>query len=238
MPRIIAVSRLRSTTVDMPADHIPSQVAELKEQLATQKVPVEDEQIEKLDLYRRLLWSWNERMNLTRHTTLEKFVGRDVVDSYELSKLLERGDRVLDVGTGGGVPGIVIAILRPDLVVNLCDSTQKKARAVEAIVADLGMTVRVYPNRAEEVLEITTFDTLVARALAPLAKVLGWLRPHWEAFDRLLLIKGRAWVDERNEARQLGLMRGLELRKAATYESPGSGAESVVLSIRQGTGSD
>jgi 16S rRNA (guanine527-N7)-methyltransferase len=222
----------------MPADHIPSQVAELKEQLAAQKIPAADDQIEKLDLYRRLLWSWNERMNLTRHTTLEKFVGRDVVDSYELSKLLEQGERVLDVGTGGGVPGIAIAILRPDLVVNVCDSTQKKARAVEAIVADLRMAVRVYPNRAEEVLEITTFDTLVARALAPLAKVLGWLEPRWDAFDRLLLIKGRAWVDERSEARQLGLMRGLQLRKAATYESPGSGAESVILSVQRGTDSD
>ena len=87
MLRIIAACRSRSTTVDMPADHIPPQVAELKEQLAAQQIPVADEQIEQLDLYRRLLWSWNERMNLTRHTTLEKFVGRDVVDSYELSKL-------------------------------------------------------------------------------------------------------------------------------------------------------
>jgi 16S rRNA (guanine527-N7)-methyltransferase len=238
MPRIIAACRLRSTTVDMPADHIPPQVAELKEQLAAQKISVADEQIEKLDLYRRLLWSWNERMNLTRHTTMEKFVDRDMIDSYELSKLLEQGERVLDVGTGGGVPGVVIALLRPDLAVNLCDSTQKKARAVEAIVAELGLPVRVYPNRAEDVLEITTFDTLVARALAPLAKVLGWLRPHWGAFDQLLMIKGRSWIEERSEARQLGLMRGLELRKAATYETPGSGAESVVLSIRQGRETD
>jgi 16S rRNA (guanine527-N7)-methyltransferase len=222
----------------MPNDHIPSQVAELKEQIAAQHIPVADDQIEKLDLYRRLLWSWNERMNLTRHTTMEKFVGRDLVDSYELSKLLEQGERVLDVGTGGGVPGVAIAILRPDLVVNLCDSTQKKARAVEAIVTELGLPIRVYPNRAEDVLEITTFDTLVARGLAPLAKVLGWLRPHWDAFDRLLLIKGRSWIDERSEARQLGLMRGLELRKAGTYETPGTGAESVMLSVRQGTDSD
>ncbi len=177
-------------------------------------------------------------MNLTRHTTLEKFVDRDVVDSYELSKLLEQGERVLDVGTGGGVPGVVLAILRPDLVVSLCESTQKKARAVEASSPNWALPVRVYPNRAEEVLEITTFDTLVARALAPLAKVLGWLRPHWDAFDRLLMIKGPSWVEERSEARQLGLLRGLELRKAATYESPGSGAESVILSIRQGSETD
>jgi 16S rRNA (guanine527-N7)-methyltransferase len=238
MPRIIAARRSRSTTVDMPADHIPPQVAELKELVAAQNIPAADNQIEQLDLYRRLLWTWNERMNLTRHTTMEKFVGRDLVDSYELSKLLEQGERVLDVGTGSGVPGIPMAILRPDLIVNLCDSTQKKARAVEAIVADLGLPIRTYPNRAEDVLEITTFDTLVARALAPLAKVLGWLQPHWGAFDQLLLIKGRSWVDERSEARQLGLMRGLELRKAASYATPGNDADSVVLRMRQGTDSD
>ena len=224
--------------MDMPADHIPPQVAELKERLAAQQIPIADDQLEQLDLYRRLLWTWNERLNLTRHTTMEKFVARDVVDSFELSKLLEQGERVLDVGTGGGVPGVAIAILRPDLVVNLCDSTQKKARAVEAIVADLALPIRVYPNRAEEVLEITTFDTLVARGLAPLAKVLGWLKPHWEAFDQLLLIKGRSWIDERSEARQLGLLRELQLRKGATYETPGSGAESVILSVRQGTEND
>lgn len=215
----------------MPASEIPQQTDALKEMLRAQQIDATEEQVEKLDQYRRLLWSWNERMNLTRHTTLEKFVDRDVVDSYQLSKLLERGERVLDVGTGGGVPGVVMAILRPDLSVSLCESTQKKARAVQSITTDLGLAIRVYPNRAEEVLEITTFDTLVARAVAPLTKALGWLQPHWDAFDRLLLIKGRAWIEERDEARNAGLMRGLELRKAATYETPRSGAESVILSV-------
>src|SRR5262249_41854457 len=152
----------------------PDQIDALAELLRSRQIDAADEQIAMLDRYRRLLWSWNERMNLTRHTTLEKFVDRDVVDSYQLSKLLERGERVLDVGTGGGVPGVVVAILKPDLSISLCESTQKKARAVEAIVGELGLAIRVYPNRAEEVLEITTFDTLVARALAPLVKVLGW----------------------------------------------------------------
>jgi len=221
--------------VDLPASNFPPQVEDLRSLLTARQIDVTDEQITTLDHYRRLLWSWNERMNLTRHTTLEKFVDRDVVDSYELSKLLDRGERVLDVGTGGGVPGLVIAILRPDLSVSVCESTQKKARAVEVIVADLGIPVRVFPNRAEEVLEITTFDALIARAIAPLTKILGWLEPRWDAFDRLLLIKGKSWIDERSEARQAGRMRGLELRKAATYETPGTGAESVILSLRKGT---
>jgi 16S rRNA (guanine527-N7)-methyltransferase len=81
------------------------------------------------------------------------------------------------------------------------------------------------------VLEINTFDTLVARAVASLRKVLTWLAPHWDAFDRLLLVKGPAWVDERSEARHHGLLKGLELRKAATYLTPQTGAETVILKI-------
>src|SRR6187399_53112 len=86
-----------------------------------------------LDRYVARLWDWNERLNLTRHTTYEKFVSRDVVDSLHLANLLEKGERVLDVGTGGGVPGAVVAILRPDVKVTLCDSVAKKANAVKAI---------------------------------------------------------------------------------------------------------
>ncbi len=169
MSRIIATMPARSTIVDsaeseVPEPEFPPMVEKLGAALAAHQIAATAEQVELLDRYRRRLWLWNERMNLTRHTTLEKFVGRDVVDSYELSKLLEERARVLDVGTGGGVPGVVVSILRPDLSVSLCESTQKKARAVEAMVAELELPVRVFPNRAEEVLEITTFDALVARA--------------------------------------------------------------------------
>ncbi|HEY4234865.1 MAG TPA: 16S rRNA (guanine(527)-N(7))-methyltransferase RsmG [Lacipirellulaceae bacterium] len=206
-------------------------VGSLAEMLAGEGIEASTSQIELLDRYRQLLWSWNEKINLTRHTTLEKFVSRDVIDSYELAKLLEPKERVLDVGTGGGVPGVVMAILRPDLKISLCESTLKKARAVEEMVADLGLKTPVYAIRAEEVLELSTFDTLVARAVAALPKVLTWLRPHWDAVGQLLLIKGPSWTEERAEARHAGLLHGLELRKAATYLTPRTNAESVILKI-------
>jgi 16S rRNA (guanine527-N7)-methyltransferase len=220
--------------VDSPdISQFPPEPQALAEFLAGVGLVLTPEQVEQLDHYRRLLWSWNERMNLTRHTTLEKFVHRDVFDSHQFSLLLERGERVMDVGTGGGVPGIVLAILRPDLSVHLSESTQKKARAVEAMVQELGLKTPVFATRAEEVLSISTFDTLIARALAPLHKILTWLAPHWDAFDRLLVVKGPAWVEERAEARHRGVLRGLELRKLVEYQTPATGAESILLSIER-----
>jgi len=217
------------------SDNETSADASLADSLAAVGIALEAHQIERLDRYRQLLWSWNEKMNLTRHTTIDKFVTRDVFDSWQLAKLLDQGERVLDVGTGGGVPGVMLAIMRPDLAVSLCESTSKKARAVEAMVAELGLDVPVIASRVEDLLEGASFDTLVARAVAALPKVLTWLVPHWTAFDRLLLIKGPSWVAERAEARHCGLMNGLQLRKAATYQTPSSGAESVILKVWRGS---
>ncbi len=205
--------------------------ANLPDALRELGIELSDAQIELLDSYRVLLWTWNEQLNLTRHTTLEKFVTRDIVDSWELAKLLPKRERVLDIGTGGGVPGLVLAICRPDLRVSVCESVQKKAKVVEAMVVELNLPVSVYGCRAEEVLQLQTFDTLVARVVAALAKILRWLEPHWSSFDRLLLIKGRKWVEERGEARHLGLLKKLDLRKAAVYLTPRVDAESVILSI-------
>jgi 16S rRNA (guanine527-N7)-methyltransferase len=200
--------------------------------LARHAIELPDDQIELLDRYCRALWSWNEKLNLTRHTSYEKFVARDVVDCLALEPLLDSGERVLDVGTGGGVPGAVLAILRPDLEVALCDSVAKKAKAARAIVEEVGLDVPVHHAAAQDLLAQGSYGTLVARAVAPLPKLLGWLAPYWDAFDRLLVIKGPAWVAERKQAHDAGLLRRLHLRKLVSYPLPGTQSESVVLSIR------
>ncbi len=199
--------------------------------LARHGIEIPTEQRASLDRYARLLWEWNGKLNLTRHTDYERFVTRDLVDSLELSRLLPNRRRVLDVGSGGGVPGVVLAITRPDLKLTLCESMAKKQRALADIVARLSLPAETFHARAEELLEARRFDVLVARAVAPLPKLLYWLEPHGEAFDELLIIKGPAWPAERDEAAQRGLLHHLDIQIAATYPTPGSGAENVVLRI-------
>jgi 16S rRNA (guanine527-N7)-methyltransferase len=197
-------------------------------------ISLESEQVADLDRYCRALWSWNEKLNLTRHTTYDKFVARDVLDTVQLERLVDAGERVLDVGSGGGVPGAILAIIRPDLDVSLCDSVAKKAAALAGIVEESGGRAPVVHARAEELLKNERFDSLVIRAVAPLYKLLTWFEPHWDAIGQLLVIKGPNWVAERAAARERQLLRGLELRKVAEYETPGTGAVSVILRIAPG----
>ena len=109
--------------------------------LARHDLELPPPQIARLDQYCRLLWDWNSKINLTRHTDFEKFVTRDLVDSQAFARFLSPGETVLDVGTGGGVPGVVLAILRDDLQISLSESVGKKARAVADIVEKLGLSI-------------------------------------------------------------------------------------------------
>ena len=203
----------------------------LPETLRRHGIDLPERQIAALEQYCALLWQWNARLNLTRHTDYEKFVTRDVVDTLAFSQFLAAGETVLDVGTGGGVPGVLLALVRDDLTVSLCESVAKKVRAVTDIVEKLGLSIPVHHARAEDLLANHRFDTLAIRAVAPLRKLLVWFNPHWNAFQRMLVLKGPAWVEERGEARHLGLLRGKTLRKLTSYPLPETESESVLLQI-------
>jgi 16S rRNA (guanine527-N7)-methyltransferase len=211
--------------------HSTAESDTLSAALARQAIKLAPEQVDLLDRYCRLLWEWNEKLNLTRHLDYERFVARDVVDSLQLSQLIESGERVLDVGSGGGVPGVVLAVLRSDLAVVLSESVAKKARALTDIVERLSIDTPVHHARAEQLLESEQFDTLVIRAVAPLYKLMQWFGPCRASFDQLLIVKGPNWTAERAEARHRGVHAPFNLRRAASYKTPGTEAESVILRV-------
>ena len=103
--------------------------------LARHEIELPAEQVEKLEAALLLTLGVEIANSVpTRHTDFEKFVARDLADSRVFAAFLGQGEKILDVGTGGGVPGVVLAIIRPDLKVSLCESIAKKARAVADIV--------------------------------------------------------------------------------------------------------
>ncbi len=205
----------------------------LEEAAARIGIELPGETLLRLEAYCAALWEWNTKINLTRHTNFDLFARRDLLDSVKLAEQLSEDEDVLDVGTGGGVPGLPLAILRPDLNVSVCDSVAKKSKVVRDIVRKLELPVAVHASRVQDVLEDLRFSSLVTRAVGNISQLLGWLSEHWSSFDRLLAIKGPRWVEERGEARHLGLMHEIELRKIASYTMPGTASESVILQMNR-----
>lgn len=205
--------------------------------LQASSIELEPEVAERLEAYVRSMWQWNEQLNLTRHTTWELFVSRDLRDCLQLAPFLEAGEEVLDLGSGNGIPGIPLSILRPDIEVSLAESVAKRANALNEIIAAIDSPVPVYGARGEDLLEDFRFSTIVSRAVGSIAKFCRWMEPHWSSVDRLLLIKGPRWVEERAEARHVGALKDLQLRRVASYslgiggaDTP-EGSEGVILQI-------
>ena len=213
----------------------PSETEQLAEALKKHAITLSPGKINRLAKFCELLWAWNEKINLTRHTDFDKFVSRDVVDSLALAEFLLPGERVLDVGSGGGVPGIILAIVQPDLQVELCDSTGKKAKVAAEIVQSLKLDIPVWHSKAEDLFAARKYTTLTVRAVAKMPKLLELFAPHWHSFERILMLKGPNWVAERGESRHYGYMEKLSLRVLKSYPTPSgeTTTESVVLQICQ-----
>jgi 16S rRNA (guanine527-N7)-methyltransferase len=138
-----------------------------RELLAAEYAPygvLSDLQLRQLEAHYDSLSRWNERINLTRIRDIEDCVHFHYCESLFLGRSLPLGpQRIVDVGSGGGFPGIPVAILRPEYEVTLVESNQRKSVFLRECSRSL-RNVRVVPKRAQEVQD--TFDWLVSRAVA------------------------------------------------------------------------
>ena len=135
------------------------------------------DQVSKFSKLRSLYSEWNEKVNLISRKDIDYLYERHVLHSLSIAKFIsfKRGTRILDVGTGGGFPGIPLAIYFPDTKFHLIDSTGKKINAVKAIADGLGMkNVSTEHTRAEN-LE-GSYDYIVSRAVASLLTLYNWTK--------------------------------------------------------------
>jgi 16S rRNA (guanine527-N7)-methyltransferase len=213
----------------------------LEEALAACEIELASATRRKLKRWCELMWDANQRINLTRHTDWSTFVARDLTDVLQLSNLLDENLEVLDIGSGGGVPGLVLAIVRPDLKVTVCDSVRKKANVLKSLCEALQLPVAVFPERAEAVLADLGFDCCTARAVGPIWKLLTWLNGHWADARKLYTFKGPRWREELAEAKQRGLTKRLLATAVARYPLHSTDAdappiESVIVRLMRDPG--
>ncbi|MDH3350494.1 MAG: 16S rRNA (guanine(527)-N(7))-methyltransferase RsmG [Gammaproteobacteria bacterium] len=142
------------------------------------------------------LGRWNRRMNLTAIRSAEEMVTVHILDSLSARPLL-RGKRILDVGTGAGFPGLPLAIVEPDRSFVLLDSNNKKIRFVEHIAGLLGLgNVTAVNARTEDFAPGKRFDTVIARAVAALPRLVEMAGHHVGEGGLFVALKGRYPADE------------------------------------------
>ena len=142
------------------------------------------------------LQRWGERVNLTAIREPQKMVSAHVLDSLAVRPFIE-GENVIDVGTGGGFPGLPLAIVEPKVEFQLLDSNGKKISFVNHVIGKLGISnATAIKARAEDYAPGKRFDTVIARALASTAKLLQ-LAGHLVREDGVLIaLKGKHPAEE------------------------------------------
>lgn len=136
-----------------------------------------DDQIEKFKKLESLYQDWNLKINVVSRKDIDELYLRHVLHSLAIAKVMpfNSGAKIMDVGTGGGFPGVPLAILYPDCSFHLVDSIAKKLKVVNEVVEGLGLTnVKTTHTRVEEINE--TYDFIVSRAVAAMPTFVHWVK--------------------------------------------------------------
>src|SRR5258708_4848860 len=159
------------------------------------QLTLSDFQVQQIQQYTKILWAWNDKVNLTAIRDPLEVLYRHFCESMFGSTLVPvENCRLADVGSGGGFPGIPLKIIRPALHVFLVESNVKKATFLAEVVRELGLTdTRVLVSRYEELgEEVAPVDVVCSRALGDFANFLGWAAsPQIAAKQALLWLGGR-----------------------------------------------
>jgi 16S rRNA (guanine527-N7)-methyltransferase len=147
--------------------------------------------------YLALMAKWNSVYNLTSLRDPMQMVTHHLLDSLAAVPAFAAAKNVLDVGAGGGLPGIVLAIARPDAKVSLVDTVHKKTAFLTQVKAELGLAnVTVYTARVEQLEVPSKFDVITSRAFADLSDFVNWSGHLLAEGGRFIALKGTAPQDE------------------------------------------
>ena len=166
-----------------------------------QNIEINEDTIQKLSIYKDLLLEWNEKMNLTAITDEYEIIVKHFVDCLECSKAIKDEKKIIDVGTGAGFPGMVLAIYYPDIEFTLLDGLNKRLIFLQEVVDKLGLTnVKIVHGRAEEVVRIDNlfnyYDASVSRAVANLPVLLEYVSPYVKVGGYSIVMKGDSVEEE------------------------------------------
>jgi 16S rRNA (guanine527-N7)-methyltransferase len=166
--------------------------------------PVSRETFERLQAFEQLFLKWNRSINLAAPSTLDNVWRRHILDSAQLARIAPSAKRWVDLGSGGGFPGLVLGFLlaeRPGAFIELVESNRKKASFLQSVIGQSSLPARVLARRIDDVYPLVLEPEIVtARALAALPDLLDLSSPWLTKGARALFHKGRDYRAEVEES--------------------------------------
>ncbi|MBD8121800.1 16S rRNA (guanine(527)-N(7))-methyltransferase RsmG [Pseudomonas lutea] len=191
-------------------------------------VDLSESQHSQLLAYLALLIKWNKAYNLTAVRNPDEMVSRHLLDSLSVVRFVE-GERQLDVGSGGGMPGIPLAILFPDMKITVLDSNGKKTRFLTQVKLELALSnLEVIHSRAEAFQPMLPFNGIISRAFSSLEDFTQWTRHMGDSDTRWLAMKGLHPAEE-----LVALPADFTLESAQALAVPGCQGQRHLLILRR-----
>ncbi len=179
---------------------------DLKQKLNEFNIEISDNQLEKFDKYMQLLLEWNEKINLTAIIEPDEVKIKHFLDSLTVLEYINDEDKVIDIGTGAGFPGIPLKIMKPNAKITLLDSLNKRINFLNLVIEELGLkNIEAIHGRAEEFarnkLYREKYDVAVSRAVANLSTLTEYMLPFVKVGGRCICMKGANLKEELDKAK-------------------------------------
>ena len=201
-------------------------------------ISLTDKQAEQFYKYMILLLEWNEKINLTTITKQDDIILKHFIDSLTILKYIKEKQKIIDVGTGAGFPGIPIAIMMPNVQITLLDSLNKRILFLQDVIQKLDLkNVRTIHGRAEEfarnMKERESFDIAISRAVANLSTLSEYLIPFVKMEGTCICMKGPDIDEELNDAKYAINQLGGEVEKVQNLSLPNSDMVRNIIMIKK-----
>ena len=216
-------------------EEFKNKMIELSEKI---KIELSEEQIEKFFEYMKMLLEWNEKFNLTAITEQDDIILKHFIDSMTVLDFIQKENKIIDVGTGAGFPGIPIALMREDVHVTLLDSLNKRINFLNEISNQINIkNVNAIHGRAEDMGQNKEtrekYDIAISRAVANLTTLVEYLLPFVKVGGRCICMKGPDIEEELKNAEFAIKELGGEIEKVKKLMLPNSNIARNIVVIKK-----